>query len=146
MKKLILLLAISFLALTIKAQNVSFDETVGYIQSRVSSIQEFTFFITQSSGDIKYVTNIEISQNGNITFIFAGENDHLKFNIFDIQKIENAISPRGESADLIIFLEKTTDIAKFLYITFTTNAEAKRLEKAFKNLWVVCIKEVDPFD
>ncbi len=140
MKKLFLFATLCFFAFITKAQNLNFEETAKYIQKAIIG-SEIVYWDGGGSGYYKQPEQVEIFKNGTIE---CDKGKDFKFNIFDLPNQSQAVSNSNESANVYVSIA-TGGYEKYLAIKMTTSEEAKRLARAFKHLWDVCIKESDPF-
>lgn len=142
MKKLFLLTVLSFFVFTIKAQKLSFEETIKYINNKI---------ICCSSPKSK-IKKIEVSKNGAIKI--EKEGDLVKFNLFDLYKGKDGAYSFSEESKLYgfgfdsynsaVMFRFSADINQ--YIIMTNDEDAKRVASAFRHLLTLCTKEKEPFD
>ena len=120
---------------TVKAQQMSFDETVKYIQQKVECCS-----VNYDDGTARY-SRVDIINNGQIKF-FRTDGDSLIFNLFDLNKrgsCECGISNDG------IYVEFWYENNRCKRLKMNTIPEAERVSKAFLHLLTLCSQQKDPF-
>jgi|GEM_PF-3030783 len=143
MKKLITLFVL-FLGLGLaNAQETkpTFDETVNYINN-IFKENEVAYFPSKATGFISeyLVSELKIEQNGRVSFInkMSGKVKGT-FNLFDFEKFE-------ENGFGLLFLKDKNDKIIGNFSSAFPKSYIPKLEKAFKHLRTLCVKEHDPFE
>ena len=139
MKKTFLFSLLCLFAFTLKAQELTFEQTVKYIKDKMGCCE-------------RYSSKIEIKRNGLIILTYK-DGREVNFNLFALYKHETQWDLSKEDYEYgfgysklsndIFFLLSSNSIAN---IGFTTEEDNIRLIKAFRRLLILCTKEKDPFD
>ena len=147
--KNLLTLFVLFLGLGMaNAQNLSFDETVNYINKILEENSDLNinwFAYGSNKGDL--ADGIIAEKNGKITFYSKFSNSYTRsedtktptgsFNVFIFDKL-------NEKDTYVELLDKNNKLIGSLY-SFPPSYISK-MEKALKHLRTLCIKEKDPFE
>jgi len=137
MKKLITLFVL-FLGLGIaNAQTPTFDETVKYINNIFKEIDVDYFYGDSETGF--YITEVKVVKNGKVSFIDSENNVINSFNLFDFDKFN------GDWAYVDLLDKNNRPIGWWFGISIS-EPQFSKLEKAFKHLRTLCVKEHDPFE
>lgn len=146
MKKLITICLFMATSYTVSAQQLTFEETVNYINKIFTESQSPNYFVgNDRSGE--GILGIQASKNGKVTVYNKWLNSYEttseyntpvgSFNLFDFEKCGT------ESERFITLLDKNNQkLGMFsnLLISYST-----KMEKALKHLRSLCTKEPDPF-
>ena len=142
MKKLITICLIITATFTVNAQNISFEETVKYINDKITCCA--TEVGTLSTG-------IQVFPNGYISIKHTNKKYDISFNFFDLVKpapeyvcdnCDNGIGiTHGYPTSVAFYIKPNFTVL----INFATEAEAQRVLKAFLHLRSLCVKTKDPF-
>lgn len=142
MKKLTLLLLI-LSGFSAKAQQLSFEETVNYINNIFSKINSPNYFEGDSK-EGRRLAGIKADKSGRVSICSAKstENDEYIITIgyFNVFELDSAIV----SNDYLILRDK--DNYRLGMFARLTPDFGRKLGKAFKHLSTLCTKEEDPFD
>ena len=136
MKKLITICLVLATSFTVKAQDMSFEETVKYIQEKINCCT-----VDYDDGTTRY-SKIEINKNGNINFV-RSEAQNLPFNLFDLNKRGDCKCGISQEGTYVEFWYESNRCKR---IKLTTIPESGRVYKAFLHLLTLCNKTKDPFD
>lgn len=136
MKKTLLILFLSIAAFTSKAQNMSFDETVKYINDKLAVCQYPVTFTAQKDG------NITVGKKSYNLFDLYQEPIDDKAYIKQDKGIVYSNKPGYESIKFI--LSSQGNPATFAY--FTVEKDQERVYNALIYLRSLCSKSKDPFD
>lgn len=136
MKKLMTICILLAATITVKAQQMSFDETVKYIQQKVECCS-----VNYDDGTARY-SKIDITKNGQIKFIRT-DGESMTFNLFDLN--QRGSCECGISND-VTYVEFWYEENRCKRVKLTTIPEAERVTKAFLHLLALCTKTKDPFD
>lgn len=145
MKNLLTILVI-FLGLGLanaqEKKALTLDETVTYINNMFKEYGTSITFHIPGNQYANYIHKIAVSKNGKLIFFrhLAGEDEKNmgSFNLFDFEKLE-----LGENRIVRILDNNDKNIATIYGLS---PSDSSKLEKAFKHLRTLCIKEEDPFD
>ncbi|GAA3957500.1 hypothetical protein [Mucilaginibacter dorajii] len=136
MKKTILILLLSIAAFTAKAQNMTFEETVKYINDKLAVCKYPKTFTAQKDGTIK-----------------AGEKSYNLFNFYEtpIENKNNIKQDKGiaycvDSDYQYIKLIMNSKGEYEIFAFFATEKETERVYNALVYLRGLCTKNKDPFD
>ena len=141
MKKL-LFVGIMFFAFTAKAQEMNFEETVKYIQTKLKEFGECCY---ENNYDLEF----KAKQNGDLEF------GKIKINLFNlnnkgkkswVDEYGMSITPTGLYRPLIDFWGGDANIYYILFKKTTSESDLNRFRKALIHLRSLCAKEKDPFD
>lgn len=133
MKNILTLLAIFFGLGLANAQ--TFDETVDYLNNFFKENEVAYFHGDGTMGH--YIKEIKVEKNGKISFTDARREIKGFFNVFDFEKF-NEINKR-----LLLLDKNNQQIGRFSDFPPT---HISKIEKAFKHLRTLCVKEKDPFE
>ncbi|RKR83057.1 hypothetical protein BDD43_3257 [Mucilaginibacter gracilis] len=132
MKKILLILLLSITAFTVKAQNMTFDETVKYINDKI---------------DTSRWSKITVTRNGTVT---AGDKT---VNLFDLPETHIAFYSQYDKGIAIWFnhpyyvsLALDSSIGRITIGGFSVEKDAERVYNALVYLRSLCTKSKDPFD
>ena len=144
-RNFVFLFMLTFSSLNLKAQSLTFEETVKYIQDKFECCVAF-----HDAGSLETIT-----QNGRITFYSE------VFDIFDwIFDMDWDYSEWGHAyvkgkkilclnKNELKVIEKFDDCANCYHVRniaeFHTRGDAEKVFKAFKHLKTLCTPEADPF-
>ena len=143
MRKLFIICLLMVTDITTQAQNMSFDETVKYIQDKIkccSEYKDYTFSAT-SNGQI----SIKKSGPDITTFNLFDLKDAAEnpWNVFDDKGIM-LIAINGNKSYILCF--QVSDGKDECAYWFDVQAEGERVYRALLYLRSLCTKEKDPFD
>ena len=138
MKKLLTICLLLTASFTAKAQDMSFEETVKYINDKLECCSDSKASITAK-------------KDGTITI------GRTSFNFFDLQKTTRKEGPDPDLNGISIFYNEpgafygisfhaNSKRSVAILETFTNIKEAERTYNAFQHLRSLCKKEKDPFD
>ena len=142
MKKILLAVTLCFLFSSIKAQELNFEETEKYIQTKLKEFGECCY-------DANYDLEFKAKPNGDLQF------GKSKINFFSLNNKENVsyvdefgimIVPTGFRRPTICFMGGGGHILDIEFIRTTTEADLEKIHKALRHLRSLCTKEKDPFD
>lgn len=145
MKKLITICFFMATAFTVNAQQLTFEETVNYINKIFTENKHPNYYVGNDRSG-KLILGIQASKNGRVTvynyFNYYGSTDKYdtpigSFNLFDFEKCGI------ESDKYITLLDKNNQkLGMFSDILLSYST---KMEKALKHLRSLCTKEPDPF-
>lgn len=128
-----LLSILLFLSMNVSAQQMSFEQTVSYINEKMKCC----------SGKYPGVKAlyIAVKKNGRLT-IYYTDNETGSFNLLDLTPNNDCdgIWVHGDEIDFFTTKSSAT------FLVFESSAEANRVYKAFQHLRTLCKKDTDPFD
>lgn len=148
MKTIITILLTLTVCISSQAQDLTFEQTVAYIQKNVTGRMMYPGDLDAYSRTRGYtLKDLSIKQNGAIVLKTDQKWDNhdfeISFNLFDlIQKVDY---PEGIRAYKFLVHFNGLNVSGGYGITFATDAEAERVARAFRHLKSVCIKDEDPF-
>lgn len=137
--KLITTLLFVLISFTIKAQTLTFDETVAYINQK---------FVCCSKSTTSYKDkSIEVTRNGVMTITaFVKDENRIftpKINLLALYVGKDGKDPIYTTNNVLTFTDSAVHSYSF---TFTSAEEADRVKKAFIYLQSLCKKNKEPFD
>lgn len=156
-KKLLLLLTFSLLCISVKAQTLTFDETVKYINDQISCCQ----YVTTTNYEWE---KIEVDRNGDVTRWKKYDDGRpsekgTRFNLSTLNVKSDAIGKWFGVGYIWAYQVDSKIDGKYFrvaledykgngtYINFDTELLAIRVAKAFAHLQSLCPKKAkDPFD
>jgi hypothetical protein len=137
MKKTLLILLLSVAAFTVKAQNMSFEETVKYISDKLAVCRFPTTFAAEKDG------TITVDRKAYNLFDLYQDPIEDKFNIKQDKGIVYRVTPTGGNyIQLITSSKGDPKIIAF----FTVEKDEERVYNALIYLRSLCSKSKDPFD
>lgn len=135
MKKILTICLIMTTVFTVNAQELSFDETVKYIQQKVEYCS-----VNYDDGTARY-SKVDITKNGQIKFIRTN-GESMTFNLFDLNKRGSCECGISNDATYVEFWYENNRCKR---LKMNTMPEAERVSKAFLHLLTLCTKQKDPF-
>ena len=138
MKNFLTLLAIYFGMGLASAQ--TFDETVNYINNFFKE-NEVSYFPDMATGFVSeyLVSELKVEKNGRVSFVNK-RTGKVKgtFNLFEFEKFEEG------NVGFLFLKDKNNNIIG--HFSRFPSTHIPKLEKAFKHLRTLCVKEKDPFE
>lgn len=136
MKKLFIICLFLATTFSVKAQQMSFHETVKYIQQKVECCS-----VNYEDGTARY-SKVDITISGQIKFIRT-DGESLTFNLFDLNKRRSCECGISNNDTYVEFWYEENRCKR---LKLNTIPEAERVSKAFLHLITLSTKEKDPFD
>ena len=148
MKRIFTLIVLLAIVISVKAQDLTFEQTVSYIQKNITGRLMYPGDLDAYSRIKGYtLKEISIQQNGAIVIQTDQKSDandfNISFNVFDL--VERVDYPGGIRAYKFLIHFSGLNVSKGYGIAFATDADAQRVARAFRHLKKVCIREEDPF-
>lgn len=140
MKKIITICLLMATAFSVNAQDMNFDETLKYINEKISCCgnHKFTFKCTTSGNII--VNNPSYTKEFIVNFFDLSIEPPAIYEDGDFKR-NNGVTLYETSIDFNL-----TKTKSFMFNSFGTRADAERVYKALLHLRSLCTKTKDPFD
>lgn len=140
MKHLVLTLALVASACAVKAQSLTFEETVTYIKELL--VDSHTFFCPGDANTGYYIGGISASKSGKV--VFKGSSNELSIGTFSLNDIDWTITDWLDGKLYLYQKDTGGNWVRIGMISALPKAESDRLLKAFQYLQTLCT-EKDPF-